>query len=114
MTLVAVYKHSQWDFVALTKINIVDIYIYVIITSYAFFGLSRMALDIDNPFSFTRENHSFGFFGFYEFWSDLEIWNIRTIFRFRSKKTSSKGISDWGVYGINWVSSKLKPVIEKT
>lgn len=113
MTLVEVWKHSQWEFVALTKINFVDIYIYVIISGYAFFGLSRMALDIDNPFSFTRENHSFGFWGFYEFWSVVEIENLRKIFGFRTKKTGPRAMSGDGVYGCNWVRSKLKNPIEK-
>merc|ERR1711920_332241 len=85
MVLVGASKYSQWEFVALTKINWIDIYIYVIITAYAFFGLSRMALDIDNPFSFSRENHSFGFWGFYQYWSIIEIDCLRTIFGFHVK-----------------------------
>merc|ERR1719250_226654 len=99
MTLVGVHKHPQYKFVALTKINFVDIYIYVIIIAYAFFGLSRMALDINNPFSFTRENHSFGFWGFYEFWCAVEMKNITTIFGFRSERTGRNEINGNGSYG---------------
>jgi len=109
MTLVSVQNYKQWEFVALTKINFVDIYIYVLIIAYAFFGLSRMALEIDNPFSFTRENHSFGFWGFYEFWSAQEIFNVRSIFGWRTNRVGAKGNA---IYGSNWVSSKLKILIE--
>jgi len=112
MVLVGALKYSQWEFVPLTKISYIDIYIYVIITAYAFFGLSRMALDIDNPFSFTRENHSFGFWGFYEYWSSEERKNLRSIFGLRSERVGRKEINCNGLYGMKWDSSKLRPLVE--
>jgi len=108
MTLVGVQKQAEWDFVVLTKIDWVDIYIYEIIIAYAFFGLARMALDIDDPFSFSRENHSFGFWGFYKYWSLEELKNLLAIFGFRAREHGKNGINASGDYGDRWVHEKLE------
>jgi len=112
ISLVEAQKHGKWEFVAITKISWVDVYIYVICVAYAFFGLSRMALDIDNPFSFTRENHSFGFWGFYEYWSTVEMDNLRSIIGFHVKRQGMLVSTD-GVYGNTWTTKKLEIPIEK-
>jgi predicted membrane chloride channel (bestrophin family) len=114
MSLIESSKSTQWEFVSVSKFNYIEIYIYVIIIAYAFFGLSRMALDTNNPFSFSRENHSFGYWGFYEFWCAVEMKNIRTIYGFRTKRTGPREIKGNGLYGKSWASSKIKVFIEKT
>jgi len=114
MSLVGVQKYSEIDFVVITKINGVDIYIYVIIIAYAFFGLYRMALNIGDPFSFSQENHSFGFWGFYEYWTSEEVKNIRTIFNFRAKRDVKDGMYRDGDYGDHWVSTKFEVPIRRT
>jgi len=94
------------------RLSIWEIYAYGIILTYAFFGLSRMAIEIDNPFSFTRENHSFGFWGFYTFWSVAEMVNLQTIFGFRAIESSNKLLQD-GIYGNKWTVEKLETPIRR-
>jgi len=106
MSLVAL-QPNHWDFVHTTKIPWVYIYPYVIIIAYAFFGLYRMALEIDNPFSFSRENHSFGFWGFYQYFSSIEMENLRTIFGFRVKRDSETGMRTEGDFGSTWAINKI-------
>jgi hypothetical protein len=116
MTLVGIQKEiqieSDWGFVVY-RINWIGIFIYEIIISYAFFGLCRMALDIDDPWSFSREIHSFGFWGFYEYHSNNELDNLRDIFKFRAVRNKDHKMTGDGKYGDWWVSTKLeKPILK--
>merc|ERR1719397_1461389 len=115
MTLVGLQNQVESETVSqmtyLPSFSIFEIYGYVIIIAYAYFGLSRMAIDVDDPFSFTRENHSFGFWGFYELWSSVELEILRVIFRLRGCKNGNN-VRNTGVYGKKWVSEKLVSPIQ--
>jgi len=115
MTLVGVGRgpDTEFDEFASTKIGWVEIYIYEIVIAYAFFGLSRMAVNISDPFSFSQENHSFGFWGFYEYNSAIEVENLRKIFGFRTNKHGPDGVNADGDYGDKWSSGKLECPIRK-
>lgn len=112
ISLVGVGEYSEWDY-ALTDMNYFSIYSYGLLIGYAYFGLCRMALDVDDPFSFTREHHSFGFWGFYEYWTAIELEHLRTVFRFRAAKHGEHGMSGNGNYGDRWASDKLEIPIRR-
>lgn len=106
ISLVELQHVSQLDF--LDYIPVPQVYLYVLIISYAFFGLCRMAIDIDDPFSFSREHHSFGFWGFYCYWSRREIKSIESVLDLRTSKHGEKGITATGNYGDDWAADKLE------
>merc|ERR1719193_1778349 len=115
MALVGVEKYSEWGF-ALAEMSWRNIYYYTIIIGYAYVGLSKIALDVDDPFSFTREHHSFGFWGFYEYWSAIELENLRSIFRFRAARDEKHGksfVDGNGNYGDSWAGNALEAPIRK-
>jgi len=116
MTLVGLQEQPQAECtMQLTyppRFNILEIYGYEIVIAYAYFGLSRMAIDVDDPFSFTRENHSFGYWGFYELWSSVELEILRVIYFFRGRRNGNN-VKNSGCYGEKWVSEKLKIPIQR-
>merc|ERR1719233_2880214 len=89
------------------------IYAYVILISYSFFGLYEMAVVIEDPFSFKKEHHSFGFWGLWEYWTAIQISDIRHIFGFHIRNITTEEKNSCGTYGESWSAGKLDPLILK-
>jgi len=116
LSLIELQHVSQLNFIddmPVDDLPVVQVYLYVFFVSYAFFGLCRMAIDIEDPFSFTREHHSFGYWGFYVYWSEIEIESIKSVLDLRLGKHGEKGIAATGNYGDNWAADKLEDDIRK-
>lgn len=91
----------------------IGVYGYVFLLSYCYFGLYQMAVDIEDPFSYKRENFSFGLWGLWEYWTAIEMSDIRQIFGFRMRKNQEGKINATGDYGEYWSVQKLEPHIIK-
>ena len=72
-----------------------------------------MAVDIEDPFSHTRESFSFGLWGLYEFWTVIEMDEIRQIFGFRVRKNHEGEMNANGAYGEFWSVQKIEPSVIK-
>jgi len=87
------------------------IYAYVVLISYSFFGLYEMAVVIEDPFSFKKEHHSFGFWGLWEYWTAIQISDIRNIFGFHIREIIYGEKNSCGTYGETWSAEKFDPPI---
>jgi len=94
-------------------VSVIAVYVYVFLISYAYFGLYQMAVDIEDPFSYKRESFSFGLWGLYEYWTAIEMSDVRHIFGFRVRKNDKGQISSAGSYGVNWPVETIEPHIVK-
>jgi len=109
-------KDSIYNDVATEKhdtFGAIKIYLFVIVLSYAFLGLYEMAIDIEDPFSFEREHHSFGVWGLWEYWTALQISDVRHIFGFHVREITIEAKNSSGAYGEHWSVEKLDPLIMK-
>lgn len=100
------------------EVNVVDIswigvYLYVLVIGYAFYGLYKMAVDIEDPFSYKKESHSFGLWGLIEWWTALTITDIRAIFNFHIHKNEEGDMDGNGEYGEYWTMVRLEGAIKK-
>lgn len=95
------------------NVSSIAVYSYVLLLSYCYFGLYQMAVDIEDPFSYKRENFSFGLWGLYEYWTAIEMSDIRQIFRFRMRKNQEGKINATGDYGEYWSVQKIEPYVIK-
>jgi len=100
------------------------IYAYVVLLSYSFFGLYEMAVVIEDPFSFKKEHYSFGFWGLWEYWTAMQISDIRHIVCFHIRtvcieekksygKIAIEERNGCGTYGESWSVEKIDPLIKK-
>jgi len=94
-------------------ISYVGVYLYVLIIGYAFYGLYKMAVDIEDPFSYKKESHSFGLWGLIEYWTALEITDIHSIFSFHICKNKQGAMNSNGEYGEYWTVVRLEGAIKK-
>merc|ERR1719233_2665153 len=87
------------------------IYAYAILVSYSFFGLYEMAVVIEDPFSYKKEHHSFGFWGLWEHWIAIQISDIRDIFGFHVDEITTEKKNSCGSYGEKWSVEKFDSLI---
>jgi len=108
-------RDSNYNNVAIEqyRLSAIWIYVYVIFLSYAYMGLYQMAVVIEDPFSFKREHHSFGVWGLWEYWTALQISDVRHIFGFHVRRIVEEGRNSYGAWGENWAVEKLDPLILK-
>lgn len=95
------------------RVTTPTVYMYVIVIGYAFFGLYQMAIDIEDPFSYTKESKSFGLWGLYDYWAAQEINWVRWIFRLRVHRDDGGKITSKGDYGDGWSAKRLAEPIKR-
>jgi len=99
--------------VNVTDTSFIGVYLYVLIIGYAFYGLYTMAVDIEDPFSYKKESHSFGLWGLIEYWTALNITDIRHILGFHIDKNEQGRMNANGEYGDYWTVVRLQSAIKK-
>jgi len=96
-----------------TDTSVYGVYLYVLVIGYAFYGLYKMAVDIEDPFSYKKESHSFGLWGLIEYWTALNITDIHHIYGYHIKKDEQGNLTADGEYGDYWTVVRLESAIKK-